>query len=512
MVLMYNLMQLFSNLVFGLIMKHFFLAFYLSLSFSASADIMDDSGTRWPVPDWHITDKMTERIQSPQCQDFLTFSTKSKKFLTEGLVIIKNGTLVYEGYDSKYRFSTPHILWSVSKTITGAILGTAVRDGKISLEQRLNEFYPHPNASAVYQEIKIKNLFYLDTGFLWNEYYAGDVKKSPVLNMLYGNGHKDIAAYAISKDILPEGPGFQWNYSTGTPAITMGILKKVFGNDYDDMPWKVLFNPLSMTHVTFERDHLGVFNGGSSVFATPREMAKLGYLYLNRGKWNGKEILPEEWIDKTLQVSPGYISDGTVIRDISEDGVYGGSIWLNKEVKKDFGRPYPTSPEDMFLALGHYGQMIVILPTQKMVIARTGYDQEYNSKIDEFVSRAISCFDDPNYPIGKYIPPPPYSKMTFLKVFNTLRSGLQTNLIQAAVAKTVCSCYFVSGLDIKTCVARSNIPVAKYLAKVSIKDNVVYSEQTNLAKLFVNVFGFQSEKRAEARFNNKRQEFGCILK
>ena len=258
-------------------MKFIIFTFIFFLSLVTRADIIDSSGTRWPVPEWHIADKMSERMQTPQCQDFLTFSTKSKSFLTEGLVVIKDGTLMYEGYDSKYRFSTPHILWSVSKTITGALLGTAVRDGRISLEQNLNEFYPRPDAGDAYQEIKIKNLFYLDTGFIWNEYYSGDVKQSPVLNMLYGTGHADIAGFATSKEVIPEGPGHQWNYSTGTPAITMGVLKKVYGDDYDDMPWKALFNPLSMTNVTFERDHLGVFNGGSSVFATPREMAKLGY-------------------------------------------------------------------------------------------------------------------------------------------------------------------------------------------------------------------------------------------
>ena len=233
---------------------------------------------------------------------------------------------------------------------------------------------------------------------------------------------------------------------------------------------------------------------------------------MNHGKWNNQTILPEEWIEKTLQVSPGYLADGTIVRDITDDGVYGGSIWLNKEVKKGFGRPYPTSPEDMFMALGHYGQLIIVLPTEKMIIARTGYDQEYNSKVDEFVSRALSCFDNPNHPIGKNIPPPSYSKTSITKIFNTLRTGLQTNIIQATVAKTVCSCYFISGLDVKTCVARSNIPIAKFLTKVSVKDNVVYSEQTNLAKFLIKVFGFQGEKRAEAHFNQERQEFGCTLK
>jgi CubicO group peptidase (beta-lactamase class C family) len=493
-------------------MNKLFILLLCIFAIVAKADIVDVTGIRWPIPDWNIAGQTEERMANKQCQDFINFSRYSKKFLTEGLVIIKDGVLQYEGYEKHYNETTPHILWSVSKTITGALLGIAVRDGKISLEQNLNEYVPRPDASENYQQIKIKNLFYLDTGFIWDEYYSGDVVKSPVLSMLYGPGHTDIIDYATSKKIISQGPGYQWNYSTGTPAITMGILKQVYGDTYDDMPWKSFFNPLAMTNVRFERDHKGIFNGGSSAFATPRDMAKIGYLYLNRGVWNGNEILPEDWINKTLEVSPGYLSKGTVIHNITDDGVYGGSIWLNRALNKGFGKPYPYSPEDMFMALGHYGQMIIVLPTQKMVIARTGYDQEYNSNIDEFVSRAISCFDDPNYPIGKNIPPPKSTNPTLGKIFETIKTGLRTNIMQAAVAKTICSCHFISGLDVKTCMARSHLPLAKQLTRVKIVNNTVYAKLSKFAKLFVHIFGFQADPIAKASYDINHPEFGCTLK
>ncbi len=478
---------------------------------NVSADVVDASGIHWPIPGWSENLISKEQLQNPQCRQFLKYATQSKKFLTEGMVVIKDGTLHYEWYDSHYKADSPHVLWSVSKTITGTLLGIAVRDGKISLDQNLNEFYPQPEASEAYQKIKIENLFYLDTGFIWQEGYSGDVKKNPVLTMIYGAGRRDMAGYTLSRSVIPQGPGYQWNYNTGIPVITMGVLKKTYGEDYDEMPWKSLFNPLGIKNISFERDHLGVFNGGSSAFATPREMAKIGYLYLHRGNWNGNEILPPYWIEKTFQVSPGYRSDGTVIRDITEDGVYGGSVWLNEKVKKGFGRPYPTSPSDMLIAMGHFGQLIIVLPTQKIVIARTGYDQDYVSKIDEFVSRALSCFHDPQYPIGKIIPKPDYAKNSFSDVFKTLRSSLKTNMIQATIAKTICSCHFVSGVDPKVCLARSNIPFAKYLTRVSIQNNVVYSEQTRLAKIFNRVFNFISEPVARAIFNQEHPQFGCTL-
>lgn len=462
---------------------------------------------RWPIPDWELAHKPYDSMSTPQCIGFLDFSTRSKNFLTDGLVVIKDGLLQYEHYDPNYNAEIPHILWSVSKTITGSLLGIAVRDGKISLDQYLNEFYPRVDAGEEYKRIKIKNLFYLDAGFIWNEYYFGDVKQSPVINMLYGAGHTDMAKYTLSKKNIRQGPDYKFNYSTGTPVITMGVLKKVYGSDYNEMPWKSLFNPIGLRNISFERDQKGVFNGGSSVFATPRDMAKIGYLYLNNGIWNGKEILPAKWIQKTLQVSPGYLSPGTVINNITDDGVFGGSIWLNRAVKKGFGRPYPISPEDMYLSIGHYGQLIIILPTQKMVIARTGYDQEYNSKIDEFVSRSIACFADPNYPIGKNIPPPKSSQVTIGGMLKTLITGIKENIIQPALAKNICSCHYISGVDVKTCIDRSNIPLARELMDVFIKDDEAHS-----GKYFVYAKPKWNNKTAVASFDTAHPEYGCTLK
>ena len=202
-------------------MKNILLALFIgTFSLNALSDITDTAGTHWPIPEWGVASLAAEKMNTPKCKNFINFSTKSKKFLTEGLVVIKDGVLQYESYDSHYGIDIPHALWSVSKTITGSLLGITVDDGKISLEQNLNEFYPKPNGSSQYQNIKVKNLFYLDTGFIWEEFYSGDITNSAVLNMLYGTGHKDMANFVSSKEIIPEGPGFRFNYSTGTPTIT----------------------------------------------------------------------------------------------------------------------------------------------------------------------------------------------------------------------------------------------------------------------------------------------------
>ena len=486
--------------------------FIFFLCFNTFADIIDSAGIRWPIPDWSVNTHTDKTMDTRECKEFEKFSMHSKIFLTEGLVVIKDGQIQYENYDSHYGPKTPHALWSVSKTITSALLGIATQEGRISLEQNLNEFYPRPDASEQYQQIKIKNLFYLDSGLAWNESYDGDVTKSSVINLLYGRGVKNMPEYVSSQAVIPEGPGYLFNYSTGTPTITMGTLKSVYSeSEYSEMPWKNLFNPIGMTNVYFERDQEGVFNGGSGVFATPRDMARLGYLYLNHGVWNGEEILSADWIEKTLSVSPGYLSSGTVIRDITDDGVYGGSIWLNKIVKSGFGKPYPTLPENMYAAMGQYGQYIIVLPTQNMVIARTGYDEDDGPAVDKFVSLALGCFVDPHYPEGKIIPLPDYAKEKLSNTIKTLKTGLKSNIIQAAVAKSICSCAFLSGVDAKTCFSRSNIPLAKELTSTTIKDNIVTSAQSKLGKDLGAILGLAEVPVAHAIFNKDHPEFGCTL-
>lgn len=493
-------------------MNKFFLTLTLILQ---SFTVYSAGPVKWPMPNWEINTSNEDNMGLPQCRAFIDYSMHSKDFNTDGLVVIRDGMLQYEAYAAHYDKNRPHLLWSVSKTITGALLGTAVLEGKISFNQKLNQFFPKNltthKAENQYDQIRIKNLFYLDAGFLWSEFYSGDVKNSSVVNMLYGKGYKDMAAYSVNRPLIAEGPGYEWNYSTGTPTLTMGVLKKVYGKDYEQMPWKNLAGPLGLTHFVFERDSSGTFNGGAYTFATPREMAKIGYLYLNRGKWNDKILLSEDWIKKTLTVSPGYLSSGTVIKDITDDGVYGGSIWLNTAAKPGFGKPYPYSPEDMFLAIGHYGQLIIVLPTQKMVIARTGFDKDYNGRIDEFVTRAIACFSDPSYPIGKYIPAPKNDKGPLSGILETLKSGIEANILQPTLAKNMCSCHFVSGIDVKHCYERSYVPMAKTFATVSIKETggvfTVKATPTWLGK----AMGLDSEDLPVAIYDSNHPEFGCTL-
>ncbi|MGZ3790283.1 MAG: serine hydrolase domain-containing protein [Bacteriovorax sp.] len=468
--------------------------------------------TRWPIPDWEVADNAS-LMEQKTCKDFQDFSTRSSDFLTDDLLVIKDGQIVFEYYDSQYNANKPHALWSVSKTITGALLGTAVRDGRIGLNQSLHNFYPQENADENYRKIMIQNLLYLDTGYIWDESKL-DILENPVLGMLFGKGHMDMARYAVTKKIIKEGPSYKWNYSTGTPTITMGVLKKIYGSEYDDFPWRNLFNPLGMKNVAFERDGSGTFIGGASAFTTPRDLAKIGYLYLNNGIWNGEVLLPMEWIKLMLTPSPGYVSPGTVITNITEDGVYGGSIWLNREVKKGLGKPYPHSPEDMYLAIGFMGQYLIMLPSQKMIIVRMGHDRSANSKLDAFVSKAIACFYDPNYKVGEKLPKNPV-QIKIGNIIKNIKNAVQANALQASIAKTICSCHLISDIDINTCLDRYNFSLSSLLTKIAVKKDAepdgLISVQVRLSR-FAHLFKHHNTDSAKAYFDPVHAEYGCTLK
>ncbi|MDO9180820.1 MAG: serine hydrolase, partial [Bacteriovorax sp.] len=138
--------------------------------------------TPWPIPDWQNS-KDKSLLESTQCLNFKNFSTENPEFKTDSLLVIKNGLINYEFYDSETNANKPHVLWSITKTITGLLLGIAQRDGRINLDQLLHEYLPNATKDMNYNKITINNLLYLDPGFIWEESMK-DVLLNPVVNML----------------------------------------------------------------------------------------------------------------------------------------------------------------------------------------------------------------------------------------------------------------------------------------------------------------------------------------
>src|SRR5262245_5103496 len=184
-----------------------------------------------------------------------------------------------------------------------------------------------------------------------------------VSRLLFGPGSRDVFAYA-SNVAAVHAPDTHWAYSTGTSVIVAGIVGRTVGGGPDGMlafMRRELFEPIGVRSAVPEFDAAGTFLGGAWVWATARDWARLGLLYLRDGVWDGRRVLPEGWVDYSRTPAPA-----------ANNGVYGAHLWLNLEPKADQFSPLPGGPRSAFCMLGNGGQMVVAVPTRDLVVVRLG--------------------------------------------------------------------------------------------------------------------------------------------
>ncbi len=363
-------------------------------------------------------------MTTPACRDFVAYNTgaidKAGGFNTDQLVVLKNGRIVYEFFDGDYGPQSLHSLWSASKSVASTMVGASIQAGihdpsgaQIGLHSKLNVFFPSPWRNSFvkgsigfetdYDQIDVENLLNMTANFKWLEAYDSSLRESTFLPMLYGSGRSQMASFALIQPMEKWGPGRRFNYSGGNANIMMGLLRQTYGSEqFKTLPDTLLFSRIGATKSFFETDASGLFVGASYAYMTPYELARLGYLYLNNGVWNHQRILPPEWVHDALQLTEGlrHVSDFTPTEQmdlrnyVKSEGVYGNrTLWLNHSVDAlNYPAEFPHSPSDMFFAAGHYGQLMIVLPTQDLVIARTGHDSAYWDKIDGMTSKAVACF------------------------------------------------------------------------------------------------------------------------
>jgi CubicO group peptidase (beta-lactamase class C family) len=280
------------------------------------------------------------------------------------VVVVYKDQLIAERYRSDIRPSTRLHGWSVAKSLTNAMVGLLVKDGKVDVYKPLGlkEW-----ANDDRKEITLNNLLHMNSGLEFNEGYS-TVKLTDVTTMLTKRG--DMGSYTASKKQLAK-PDSIWNYSSGTSNLIEYYLRSVTGNyeEYLANPRRKLFSRIGMLSTVFEPDASGTFVGSSYIYATARDYARFGMLYLHNGNWMGEQLLPEEWVKYTITPAKG------------SEGDYGAHFWINSSGE------YPGVPADLFYADGHYGQFIYIIPSKSLVVVRNGFSpgDMFNEK--EFLKR-----------------------------------------------------------------------------------------------------------------------------
>ncbi len=282
---------------------------------------------------------------------------------TKAVVVVQDGKLIAERYAPGYGVDTPILGWSMTKSVTNALLGILVREGKISMQG------PAPIAAwsdpkDPRHAISLDNLERMASGLDIGQSMTQNISTGldPTAHMVFDTS--DMAAYA-ERARLKSPPGTAWTYTNGNILLLSRVIRDQVGGDAPSVlrfAHRELFDKLGMTKVTLEFDAAGTPIGSSHMWASARDWARFGMLYLDDGVVGGERILPVGWTDYSARMTPG-----------SETYGYGAGFWTNRGdgdgVRRRVGGGMPT---DSYFARGSQGQYTIIIPSRKLVIVRMG--------------------------------------------------------------------------------------------------------------------------------------------
>ncbi|MCF8058464.1 MAG: beta-lactamase family protein [Bacteriovoracaceae bacterium] len=321
--------------------------------------------------DWKQDQKGSQRIW--QEQEDLAFHSL-KKWQTNAVLIIKNDEIVYEKYANDFTQTRPHRLWSISKSFSSALIGKRLSEKQWPIHKLASDIMEELN-QPIKRDITFRDLLQMSSGLAWNEFYEANPFSSHVVDMLYIENFKDMGLFTAKRKSRAR-PGNIFNYSSGETNLLMRLLKLTFEGQelYDDYPWNTLFDPIGITSATWEQDQSGSFVGSSYLFMTARDLARFGRLYLLQGKWqDGIEIIPKDFVMDSLKIAPAVCQ--TLKKKSRGTLTYGHHWWLNKKCPNDLENYIPGVDEDLFMALGHHGQILAVFPKQNAIAVRFGADK-----------------------------------------------------------------------------------------------------------------------------------------
>jgi CubicO group peptidase (beta-lactamase class C family) len=271
---------------------------------------------------------------------------------TTAFIVVQNDRLIYEGYFNGSDHDTVQTSFSVAKSFASALVGIADEDGVIDLEDPITDYIPELAERDVrFERITIRHLIsmtsglrYEESGTPWSDdtetYYAPDLRK-----------------LALTDTEIVEQPGERWHYNNFNPLLIGMILERATSQHVAEFMEARLWQPLGAeANATWslDSDASGFEKMESGINARAIDFAKLGSLYLHEGEWNGKRILPAEWVRESTAVS----------RDFADAPPYGYWWWSFRDAELG----------DYFAARGNKGQYIVVIPDRRLVVVRHGLD------------------------------------------------------------------------------------------------------------------------------------------
>lgn len=329
--------------------------------------ILSELHTVWPTEEWPTSTPEEQGMDSEKLVELFEYIEQNDPRQLHGLLIIRNGHIVAEKYTSPYNEKYPHNTYSVTKSLTSAIVGIAIDEGIINLNDRVLDYFPDmtfENMSEEKENMTIEQLLLMKTGIQWPEW---DSEESAIQLFRVWENSKSPLQYYLDQPIIKEQVG-EWNYDTGAPYVLGAIIERASGMTLNEYGKEKIFDRIGMDSLEFYVTNEGIGHGGTYSQMTPRDMARFGYLYLHDGKWDGEQIVPKEWVKESLYPHTEF--------DVY-DYDYGYYFYLNES---ENGR--------VFSARGAGGQWILVVPELELIVIETGRSFERVS-INEYIVPAI---------------------------------------------------------------------------------------------------------------------------
>ncbi len=300
----------------------------------------------YPTKGWKVTAPEDQGIQSKSLLDMLE-NIQNNGYNIQSISIIRNGYLVMDSYVHPFAESQKHEMYSVTKSIISALIGIAIDKGYIKdVNQTLADLLPNrkiSNLDVLKQAITLKDLLMMASGLncndSWERNWAG------LFEMMKSN---DWVQYTLDLP-MEKTPGVWFDYCNGVSHLLSAAISEKTGMQTIEFATKYLFGPLGIVDIQWDTGPGGTNIGYGKLWLQPKDMAKFGLLYLNKGKWDNKQIISAEWIEASTRP---YL-----------DARLGG----NK-----YGYQWWVNPAGYFAALGIYGQVIFVVPEKNLVAVFTG--------------------------------------------------------------------------------------------------------------------------------------------
>jgi len=311
-----------------------------------------------------------EGVSSEGIIQFLDAAAKSKHEF-HSIMVMRHGKVIAEGWWNPYRPDLKHTMYSVSKSFTATAIGFAVAEKKLSIEDKVISFFPEETPTHVSS-------------------YLAELRVKHLLTMTVGQAPDPTGPVAVSQNwiktflntpILDE-PGSKFLYNSVATYMLSAIVQKVTGQKVIDYLQSRLFQPLGITGIDWETDPKGINTGGWGLRLKTEDMAKFGQLFLKKGMWNGKQILPASWVEEASTMKIMQDPGASQAKKDSSDWLqgYGYQMWRSRH--------------NSYRGDGAFGQYILVWPDQDAVVVVTAETTDMQGELDLIWKYILPAFQN----------------------------------------------------------------------------------------------------------------------